>query len=72
MGGLEDARHLFLVGVERAGDEACAGAEREAERGQRRVDRTLRRRRRTRAELAGRRVLALGQAVDLVIEQQQV
>ena len=55
-----------------ARDEARARAEREAARADRPVDRAERRRRRARAGAAGRRVLALGQAVDLVVEQQHL
>ena len=69
---LEHLRKVLLVGVDRARDEAGAGAEREHGRVDRRVDRALRGRRRARAEPRGRRVLALGQAVDLVVEQQHL
>src|SRR5690606_17936745 len=48
---------------------ARAAAERESTRLRRPVDRALRRRRRGRADAAGRRVLPLGEAVDLVVEQ---
>ena len=69
---LENPRKVLLVGVDRARDEAGAGAEREHGRVDRRVDRALRGRGRPRAEPRGRRVLPLGEAVDFVVEQQHL
>ena len=57
------------VGVGGARDERGARAERERDRVERVIDRAGRRRRRARAERRRRRVLALGEAVDLVVEQ---
>ena len=70
--GLEHARHVLLVCVEGARHESRAGPEREAAGVDRRIDGSLRRRRRSGAKLAGRRVLTLGEAVNLVVEQQHV
>ena len=72
--GVRRLEHLgqFLRHVEPARDEASAAAEREGAGIGRAIDRTLRGRRRGRADAAGRRVLAFGQAVDLVVEQQDL
>ena len=69
--GLEHVRQP-LVDVDPARDEPRARSQRERARAQRPVDRPERGRRRARADPAGRRILALGQAVDLVVEQQDL
>ena len=63
---------MLLQGIHRAGDEARPGAEREGRRRDRRFERAHRRRGRARAAPGGRRVLTLGQAVNLVVEQQDL
>jgi hypothetical protein len=69
------AQHLgqvLAVGVDRAGDERRLGAERQRDRVERVVERAHRRRLGDLAELGRRRVLALGQPVDPVVEQQDL
>src|SRR5438876_1223388 len=69
---LERLGEVLRVGVDRAGDEGALGGEGNAQR----VNRLLRgaegARLRLLAELAGRRVLPLRQAVDPVVEQQDL
>ena len=60
----------WLVGVDRARDEARLRTDRDRQRVERLVDRPERRRLRHLAALGGRRVLALRQPVDLVVEEQ--
>ena len=69
---LERRLQVRLEDVHRARDERGLGAERERERVERPVDRAVRRRLRLLADLGRRRVLALGQAVDLVVEEQDL
>ena len=71
-GGAQHRRQVVLVGVERARDERRAGAERQRDRVERRVDRAERRRLGHLAELAGRRRLALREPVDAVVEEQDL
>ena len=63
---------MLLQRIDRARDEVRAGAKRKEQRVHRIVDRAHGGRRRARAEARGRRVLALGQPIDLVVEQQDV
>ena len=73
--GRRGAQHLSevaLVAVDRPRDERRLGAERERDRVERLVGDAERRRLRDLAELGGRRRLALGQPVDLVVEQQDL
>ena len=63
-------RDVLAVGVDRARDEARLGADGDAERVERLVDRACGRRARPLAARARRRVLALRQPVDLVVEEQ--
>jgi hypothetical protein len=62
----------LLVAVDRARDEGGAGAEGQRQRVERRVDRAAGGRLGHLAELARRRGLALGQAVDAVVEEQDL
>ena len=66
---LEDIGQV-LVHVDATGDEAGAGTEREGAGTGRAVDRSERRRRRARADPAGRRILAFRKAVYLIVEKQ--
>ena len=68
----QDVGQALLVGVDRARDERRLGAEREAERVERVVDAAVRRRAGDLALLARRRVLALRQPVDPVVEHQDL
>ena len=72
--GVRGLEHLgqVLVDVDAARDEPRARAEREGAGRHRPVDRAERSRGRARADAAGRRILALGQAVDLIVEQQDL
>ena len=63
---------VLLLDVDRAGDEGGLGAERQRGRVEGMVLGAERRRLGDLALLAGRRVLALGQPVDLVVEEQQL
>ena len=63
---------VLAVGVERAGDERRLRPERYRDRVEGRVDGAHWRRLGDLAELRSRRVLPLGQAVDLVVEQQNL
>jgi hypothetical protein len=63
---------VLAVGVDGAGHEGGLGAERQRERVERRVQRAERRGLGDLALLGGRRVLALGQPVDPVVEQQDL
>ena len=72
VGLVQDRAHQLGVGIGRPRDERRAGAERERDRVQRVIDRAGRRRRRAGPDRRGRRVLALGEAVDLVVEQQDL
>ncbi|MPM27536.1 hypothetical protein SDC9_74048 [bioreactor metagenome] len=67
---LQHLAEVLAVGVDRAGDEGRLGAERQRHRVERLVERPHRRRLGDLAQLRGRRVLALGQPVDPVVEQQ--
>ena len=69
--GLEHVGQV-LVHVDAAGDEPRARTQRERAGRHRPVDRAERGRGRARADAAGRRILALGQAVDLIVEQQDL
>ena len=68
----EGLRHVLAVHVVGAGHEARLGAQRDRDRVERVVERTERRRLGDLADLARRRVLALGEAVDLVVEHQDL
>ena len=70
VGPAEGLHHVLAVHVVGPGHEGGLGAEGQAERVERVVERAERRRLGDLAHLRGRRVLALGQAVDLVVEQQ--
>ena len=72
VGGPERLHHVLAVEVVGAGDEAGLGAERDRQRVERRVDRAERRRLGDLADLGRRRVLALGEPVDPVVEQQDL
>ncbi len=63
---------VCAIDVERPSHEARLGSERQRERVERLVERTERRRLRHLADLARRRVLALRQTVDLVVEEQDL
>ena len=67
-GRLERVLEVLRVRVDRAGDERGLGGQRDRQRHHRPVDRAHRRRLRPLAELRRRRRLALGQAVDPVVE----
>ncbi len=68
-GALEHAGHVGEVAVHRAGDEGGAGAQRQGDRAEGSVDAALRCGLGLHAQLGGRRILALGEAVDAVVEQ---
>ena len=70
VGRRQHAGEMGDLGIDGAGDEARAGAEGEGGRRERGVDRTARRGGRARAEARSGRELALGQPVDLIVEQQ--
>ena len=63
-------RNVLAIGVHRARDEARLGADGDAQRVERLIDRAERRRARPLAPRARRRVLALRQPVDLVVEEE--
>ena len=69
-------RHDLLVELElhvqRAGEEGALGAQHKRARVERVLDGAVGRGFRDRAELGGRRILPLGQAVDLVVEEDDV
>ena len=69
---LQHRDQVLLLGVDGAGDEAGAGAQRELHRRHRILHRTAGRRRAPRADPRRGRILPLGQAVDLVVEQQDL
>ena len=69
-GGAQHLGQPVAVGVQRAADEGRLGAQRQRHRVERVVQRTHRRRLGDLADLRGRRILALGQPVDPVVEQQ--
>ena len=71
-GGPQGVADVLLLDVDRAGDEGGVGAERQGERVERVVLGPERRRLGDLAGLRGGRVLALGQPVDLVVEEQQL
>ena len=71
-GGAEHLGQLLLVGVDRARDERRLGADRQRQRVEGVVERAHRRRLRHLPELARRRVLALRQPVDPVVEHQDL
>src|SRR4029079_6965150 len=71
MRGLEHVRQI-LVDVDAASNEPRTRSEREHAWRHRPVDRAERSRGRARADAAGRRVLALCEAIDLVVEQQDL
>ena len=71
-GALEGVLEVLRVRVDRAGDEARLGGQRDGQRDDRRVDRAHRRRLRPLPELRRRRGLALGQPVDAVVEHDHV
>ena len=70
--GAEHLRESLLVRVERPCDERRLGADRDGERVERMVERPHRRRLRHLSELRGRRVLPLRQAVDPVVEEEDL
>jgi hypothetical protein len=70
VGPAQDLLQVLPVEVVGAGDEAGLRPERQAERVERVVERAERRGLRDLADLARRRELALREAVDLVVEQQ--
>ena len=72
VGPREHLGHVLAVHVVRAGDERRLRAERDRDRVERVVERAERRRLRDLAHLARRRVLALGEAVDLVVEHEDL
>ena len=72
VGALEHAGQVLLLGVDGAGDETRARTQRESHRRDRQLDRAVGSRGRPCALARGRRILALGQAVDLVVEQQDL
>ena len=72
MGPPEDLLHVCSVHVVGSGNEGRLGAERQADRIERGVDRPEWGRLGDLRHLGGRRVLPLGQAVDLVVEHQDV
>ncbi len=69
---LQDLHQMLLQGIDRARDEPGARAKREQRRRHRLLDRTARRRGRAGAGARGRRVLALGQAINLVVEEKDL
>ena len=71
-GGAQHLGLVLAVRVDRARDEGGLGAEGQRDRVERVVERAERGRLGDLALLAGRRVLALGQPVDLVVEQQDL
>ena len=71
-GALEDVFEVLHVHVDRPRDERRLGGDRDAHRADRVIRRAHRRALGLLALLAGRAVLALGQAVDLVVEQQDL
>jgi hypothetical protein len=70
--GAQDLDEALLVAIDGAGDERRAGADGERQRIERRVDRAGGRRLGDLADLARRRGLALRQAVDAVVEEQDL
>ena len=70
--GAERVDHVLAIEVVRAGDETRLRTERHGERVERRVDRAHRCRLRDLADRRGGGVLALGEPVDPVVEQQDV
>ena len=70
MGSTEHLLHVTAIHVVRASDKGRLGAERHRDGVERLIDRTHRRGLGDLADLARRRVLAFGQSVDLVVEQQ--
>ena len=64
--------HMVLQRVDAAGHERCARAKREERGVDRPLDRSAGRGGRTRADRRGRRILTLGQAVDGVVQEQQI
>ncbi|GBD46432.1 hypothetical protein HRbin41_01259 [bacterium HR41] len=71
-GGPQRLGQMLLVGVDRAGGEGGAGTERQGQRVEGQILRAERRRLRDLPLLRGGRVLALGEPVDLVVEQQDL
>src|SRR5690606_37786659 len=71
-GALQDLWHALLIRIDGARDQAAAGAQREAGGGDRLVERAARGGGAARPDPAGRRGLALRQAVDLVVEEQEL
>ena len=71
-GPLEHFAQVLDLGVDRAGDERGFAADRDRERMERVVDRAHRRALGLLAERRRGRVLALGEAVDAVVEQDDV
>ncbi len=69
VGPLEHLEQMLLQRVDRAGDEAGAGAQGEGAGGERPLQRALRAGGAQRPLPRGRRVLPLGEPVDLVVEQ---
>ena len=70
VGAPEHLLHVLAVHVVGAGDEARLRADRDRDRVERVVERAERRALGDLADLARRRVLALGETVDLVVEEQ--
>ncbi len=70
--GTQHLGELLALGVDRAGDKGRVGTERERERVEGAVERPHRRGLGDLAELRRRRVLALRQPVDAVVEQQDL
>ena len=70
VGLAEDLHHVLAVEVVGTGHEAGLGTQRDAQRVERRVDRSVRSALGDLAHLRRRRVLALGEPVDAVVEQQ--
>ena len=70
--GVEDFGEPLLVGVDRPSDEGRLGADRNRERIERVVERAHRRRLRHLPELRRRRVLALRQPIDPVVEEEDL
>src|SRR5438270_11483837 len=69
---LEHVAEMFLLDVNRATDETGMGAERDGYGIERKIDRTRGCRLCHLAHFRGRRVLTLGEPVDLVVEQQDL